>query len=116
VEAFLRKGHGGFPPKVGSILNVEGSSVIQDGKITGTVVETKKAEHVRVNLYYDIKYTGGYSMDGKTIYLNELFHTFFKVEGKEVSNVESIGIHHELPEKLMSDNGYEYSYAHEIAN
>ena len=104
-----------FLPKVGSILNVDGSRVKQDGKIIGTVVETRKADDVRVNLHYNIKYTGGYSMDGKTIYLDEHFPPFFTVEGKEVSTVESIGLHHELPEKWMSDNGFEYPYAHEIA-
>ncbi len=104
-----------FLPKVGSILNVEGNNVTQDKRVIGTVIELKRAQDVRVSLHYDIKYTGGYSMDGKTIYLDEHFPPFFKVEGKEVSTVESIGLHHELPEKWMSDNGYEYPYAHEIA-
>ena len=104
-----------FLPKVGSILNVEGNNVTQDKRVIGTVIELKGAQDVRVSLHYDIKYTGGYSMDGKTIYLDEHFPPFFKVEGKEVSTVESIGLHHELPEKWMSDNGYEYPYAHEIA-
>lgn len=104
-----------FLPKVGSILNVEGNNVTQDKRLIGTVIELKRARDVRVSLHYDIKYTGGYSMDGKTIYLDEHFPPFFKVEGKEVSTVESIGLHHELPEKWMSDNGYEYPYAHEIA-
>lgn len=104
-----------FLPKVGSILNVEGNNVTQDKRVIGTVIELKRAQDVRVSLHYDIKYTGGYSMDGKTIYLDEHFPPFFKVEGKEVSTVESIGLHHELPEKWMSDNGYEYHYAHEIA-
>ncbi len=104
-----------FLPKVGSILNVEGNNVTQDKRVIGTVIELKRARDVRVSLHYDIKYTGGYSMDGKTIYLDEHFPPFFKVEGKEVSTVESIGLHHELPEKWMSDNGYEYPYAHEIA-
>ena len=104
-----------FLPKVGSILNVEGNNVTQDKRVIGTVIELKRAQDVRVSLHYDIKYTGGYSMDGKTIYLDEHFPPFFKVEGKELSTVESIGLHHELPEKWMSDNGYEYPYAHEIA-
>lgn len=104
-----------FLPKVGSILNVEGNNVTQDKRVIGTVIELKRAQDVGVSLHYDIKYTGGYSMDGKTIYLDEHFPPFFKVEGKELSTVESIGLHHELPEKWMSDNGYEYPYAHEIA-
>lgn len=102
-------------PKVGSVISVEENNAMLDGKVIGKVAETKKAEDVRVSLKFDIKYTGGYSMDGKTIYLDEHFPTFFIVEGKNVSTVESIGLHHELPEKWMSDNGYEYPYAHEVA-
>ena len=102
-------------PKVGSDLTVEDDSVLQGGKPIGKVMERKSAEDVRVSLKFDIKYTGGYAMDGKTIYLDEHFPKFFTVEGKEVSTVESIGLHHELPEKWMSDNGYEYPYAHETA-
>ena len=104
-----------FMPKVGSYIDVNGITATQEGKPLGTVVEARKAEDVRVNLHFDIKYTGGYSMDGKTIYLDENFPKFFAVEGKSVSTVESIGLHHELPEKWMSDNGYEYPYAHEVA-
>ena len=102
-------------PKVGSVVTIEGENAIMNGEVLGRVIETKKAEDVRVSVKFDIKYTGGYSMDGKTIYLDEHFPKFFTVEGKEVSTVESIGLHHELPEKWMSDNGYEYPYAHEIA-
>jgi hypothetical protein len=104
-----------YLPKVGSTIEVNGTSATQDGRILGTVIETRRAEDVRVNLHFDVKYTGGYSMDGKTIYLDENFPKFFTVEAKKVSTVESIGLHHELPEKWMSDNGYEYPYAHEIA-
>lgn len=102
-------------PKVGSVLMIDGANAMLDGKALGKVTETKRAEDVRVSLKFDIKYTGGYSMDGKTIYLDEHYPKFFEVEGKSVSTVESIGLHHELPEKWMSDNGYEYPYAHEIA-
>lgn len=101
--------------KVGSYLEVDDDSVFESGNNIGKVIERKKAEDVRVSLKYDVKYTGGYSVDGKTIYLDEHFPKFLTVEGKDVSTVESIGLHHELPEKWMSDNGYEYPYAHEIA-
>lgn len=104
-----------YMSKVGSSLELDGDSAYEDGKFIGKVIERKMAEDVRVSLKYDVKYTGGYSVDGKTIYLDEHFPKFLIVEGKDVSTVESIGLHHELPEKWMSDNGYEYPYAHEIA-
>ena len=54
-------------PKVGSLLTVDDDRVSLDGKPLGRVSEKKSAEDVRVSLKFDIKYTGGYSMDGKTI-------------------------------------------------
>ena len=115
LEPSYIKVRSGILPRVGTFITVDGENAFQDGKPLGPVIETKRAQDVRVSLNFDIKYTGGYSMDGKTIYLDEHFPKFFKVEGKEVSTVESIGLHHELPEKWMSDNGYEYPYAHETA-
>lgn len=101
--------------KVGSMIEVDGDRVYLSGKEIGEVIERKDSKGIRLSTNFDIKYTGGYSLDGKTIYLDEHFPTTLKVEGKIISTLESIGLHHELPEKWMSDNGYEYPHAHEIA-
>ena len=37
------------------------------------------------------------------------------MEGKDINAEDTIGYHHELPEKWMSDEKYEYPYAHETA-
>jgi hypothetical protein len=102
-------------PKAYTNIRVEGNKAYYGQREIGTVLERKDASQIRVSTKYDIKYTGGYSLDGKTVYLDEHFPKILKVEGKDISTEESIGLHHELPEKWMSDIGYEYPHAHEIA-
>lgn len=102
-------------PKAYTTILVEGDSAFYNGKNIGKIIERKGSEGIKVSTKFDIKYTGGYSLDGKTVYLDEHFPKILKVEGKEISTEESIGLHHELPEKWMSDIGYEYPHAHEIA-
>jgi hypothetical protein len=101
--------------KKGDKLSLQNDSVVFDGKIIGKVLKTVSADQVKADHSYDIKYTGGYSLDGKEIYLDEHFPEFLEVETKKISSIESIGYHHELPEKWLSDEKYEYPYAHEVA-
>lgn len=98
------------------------STVTSDGKkcylgteLLGDVVMIKRGSDVAVSTGYDVKYTGGYSLDGKTVYLDEHFPPILKVQGKDIDARKTIGLHHELPEKWMSDEDYEYPYAHEVA-
>ena len=102
-------------PKAYTDIAVNGNRAYFGEKEIGTVVDRKDSSQVKVSTDYDIKYTGGYSLDGKTVYLDEHFPKILRVEGKEISTEESIGLHHELPEKWLSDLGYEYPHAHEIA-
>jgi hypothetical protein len=102
-------------PKAYTKVQVEGDKAYYEKKEIGKVIERRDANQVRVSTKYDIKYTGGYSLDGKTVYLDEHFPKTLRVEGKDISTEESIGLHHELPEKWLSDIGYEYPHAHEIA-
>ncbi len=100
---------------------VKGTTLKSDGKtveVNGNrldVIESRSSGDISLSHDFDIKYTGGYSIDGKTIYLDEHFPNFLSVEGKQIDARVSIGLHHELPEKWMSDNEYEYPYAHEVA-
>ncbi len=98
------------------------TTVKSDGKkcyfgteLLGDVVLLKSGSDVAVNTGYDVKYTGGYSLDGKTVYLDEHFPPILKIQGKDIDARKTIGLHHELPEKWMSDEDYEYPYAHEVA-
>ena len=101
--------------KKGTMVSDNGESVMLDGNEVGKILERKNSSTVVLSQKYDIKYTGGYSLDGKTIYLDEHFPPVLEVEGKKVDARISIGLHHELPEKWMSDEKYEYPYAHETA-
>lgn len=101
--------------KKGTMVEADGSKVMHEGKEVGDILLRRSSADVTLSHDYDIKYTGGYSLDGKTIYLDEHFPSILNVEGKQVDARKSIGLHHELPEKWMSDEKYEYPYAHETA-
>ncbi len=101
--------------KRGDRVNVDGNSAKFMGNVAGEILERKSAGNVSVSTDFDIKYTGGYSLDGSTIYLDEHFPPIMKIAGKDIDARKTIGLHHELPEKWLSDDGYEYPYAHEMA-
>ena len=101
--------------KKGTNVSIMNDNILFGGKVVGRVTERKSSDDVNLDEKHDIKYTGGYSIDGKTIYLDEHFPHFLTVEGKQIDATKTIGLHHELPEKWMSDNAFEYPYAHEVA-
>ena len=101
--------------KKGDKINVENDKIYKNGKEIGHVIINKSSSDVVLDTSHNIKYTGGYSIDGKTIYLDEHFPKILKVEGKDIDTTATIGLHHELPEKWLSDNDFEYPYAHEVA-
>ena len=101
--------------KKGDRISSDLLKVFFEGNYIGDVEIVKRGKDIATDTSHDIKYTGGYSLDGKTVYLDEHFPEILNVDGKQISAVISIGLHHELPEKWMSDEGYEYPYAHEIA-
>ena len=85
--------------KKGGILQVNGNEVYYSGKLIGQVKLAKSGKDIKVSTDYDIKYTGGYSLDGKTVYLDEHFPPVLNVAGKQIDARKTIGLHHELPEK-----------------
>ncbi len=101
--------------KMGDTVQIDNMDVFLDQKKIGEVKEIKHGNDVKIDTRYDIKYTGGYSMDGKKVYLDEHFPKVIIVDGKNVDTVESIDRHHEITEKWLIDDAYEYAYAHEVA-
>ena len=81
----------------------------------GSVVRRQDSKSIKINTEYDIKYNGGYSRDGKTLYIAKDLPKEMEIDGIKVNILESVGKHHELPEKWLSDDAYEYPYAHETA-
>ncbi|MCL4404573.1 MAG: hypothetical protein M1544_02645 [Candidatus Marsarchaeota archaeon] len=102
-----------FP--VGTILKSDCKVVTEGAEQIGTVSEVKSGKDIKINTEYDIKYTGGYSKDGLTIYVARTLPKSVNINGKEVNLIESIGRHHELVEKWLVDDLYQYQYAHEVA-
>ncbi len=93
----------------------DGKTVLKDGNKIGTVVQIKTDEGIAVDTEYDIKYTGGYSVDGKKVYLDRSFPKEMNIGDKPINCISSIALHHELVEKWLIDDTYTYPYAHKIA-
>lgn len=100
----------------GEAVQLDADNLIYKGATIGKLLTKRLGSEIKINADYDIKYTGGYSNDGKTIYIDRNFPKNLNINGKEVSTLESIGRHHELTEKWLTDDAYEYPYAHEIAD
>ncbi|MGC8537964.1 MAG: hypothetical protein ACP5MZ_03200 [Candidatus Micrarchaeia archaeon] len=100
----------------GEVVQLDDDKLFYKGELMGKLLTKRLGSDIKISTDYDIKYTGGYSNDGKTIYIDRNFPKSLNVNGKEVSTLESIGRHHELTEKWLTDDAYEYPYAHEIAD
>ncbi|MCL4411509.1 hypothetical protein M1329_01055 [Candidatus Marsarchaeota archaeon] len=102
--------------KANDIVQVGEKRVYMYGKDIGEIKKLESGTGIKIDTSYSIKYTGGYSRDGSTIYIDSNFPKTIEVDGKTVDALESIGRHHELTEKWFVDSAYDYQYAHEIAN
>ncbi len=102
---------------VGILLQVDTQSkkVFLNKQEIGFLTSLRTGRDVKIDTNHDIKYTGGYSIDGKKVYLDEHFPKTLEIDGKTVDTRESIGRRHELVEKWLVDDAYEYPYAHMIA-
>ncbi len=101
--------------RVGSAVKESKGAVYFGREKLGRVLVFKSGSKVEVGLNHDIKYTGGYSKDGNTVFLDRRFpksHVFGKVR---ISFVASIAKHHEIVEKWMIDDGFSYEHSHRIA-
>ncbi|MHB1951371.1 MAG: hypothetical protein ACYCQK_07840 [Acidiferrobacteraceae bacterium] len=70
---------------------------------------------VALDRRHDIPYLAGYSMDGKTIYIDRHLPATFRYRDKQVA-VDRYLILHEIVEKALIDEaGLHYLHAHQIA-
>lgn len=73
-----------------------------------------------VNKDYDIPYLGGYSVDGKSIYLDRHLpdEVSFEQDGRKYKfrPAETIPYHERFEKAIMDALGWEYSHAHRAAN
>ncbi|MGC9205395.1 MAG: hypothetical protein ACP5FN_03950, partial [Candidatus Micrarchaeia archaeon] len=91
------------------------NKVYANENAVGEILSRQCRTDITVNTDYDIKYTGGYSKDGKIIYIDRDLPKTLAVDGKDVDLLQSIALHHELVEKWLIDDAYDYQYAHLIA-
>jgi hypothetical protein len=64
---------------------------------------------------HDIPYLAGYSLDGKTIYIDRHMPKSFKFRGREIDTDRFLILHEEVEKTLIDQLGLHYLHAHQIA-
>ena len=64
---------------------------------------------------HDIPYLAGYSLDGKTIYIDRHMPRAFKFRGRTVETDRFLILHEEVEKTLIDQLGLHYLHAHQIA-
>ncbi len=64
---------------------------------------------------HDIPYLAGYSMDGKTIYIDRHLPTTFKYRGRAIDVDRFLIMHEEVEKTLIDQLDLHYLHAHQIA-
>jgi hypothetical protein len=64
---------------------------------------------------HDIPYLAGYSLDGKTIYIDRHMPKSFKYRGRVVNTDRFLVLHEEVEKTLIDQLGLHYLHAHQIA-
>ena len=64
---------------------------------------------------HDVPYLAGYSMDGKTIYIDRHLPTRFEYRGRTIEVDRFLIMHEEVEKTLIDQLGLHYLHAHQIA-
>jgi hypothetical protein len=64
---------------------------------------------------HDIPYLAGYSLDGKTIYIDRHMPKSFKFRGRTIETDRFLVLHEEVEKTLIDQLGLRYLHAHQIA-
>jgi hypothetical protein len=64
---------------------------------------------------HDIPYLAGYSLDGKTIYIDRHMPPSFKFRGRTINTNRFLILHEEVEKTLIDQLGLHYLHAHQIA-
>ena len=64
---------------------------------------------------HDIPYLAGYSVDGKTIFIDRHLPRTFKFRGREIAVDRYLILHEEVEKTLIDQLGLHYLHAHQIA-
>jgi len=86
------------------------SSLMMDRALDAIMRRVKKFDRK-----HDIPYLAGYSLDGKTIYIDRHMPRSFKFRGRAVDTDRFLILHEEVEKTLIDRLGLHYLHAHQIA-
>jgi hypothetical protein len=86
------------------------SSLMMDRALDAVMRRVK-----RLDRKHDVPYLAGYSVDGKTIYIDRHMPKSFKFRGRSVETDRFLVLHEEVEKTLIDQLGLHYLHAHQIA-
>jgi hypothetical protein len=86
------------------------SSLMMDRALDAIMRRVKKLDRK-----HDIPYLAGYSLDGKTIYIDRHMPNSFKFRGRTIETDRFLILHEEVEKTLIDQLGLHYLHAHQIA-
>jgi hypothetical protein len=86
------------------------SSLMMDRALDAICRRVKKFDRK-----HDIPYLAGYSLDGKTIYIDRHMPESFKFRGRAIDTDRFLVLHEEVEKTLIDQLGLHYLHAHQIA-
>jgi hypothetical protein len=86
------------------------SSLMMDRALDAVVRRVKKLDRS-----HDVPYLAGYSIDGKTIYVDRHMPRAFKFRSRTVETDRFLILHEEVEKTLIDQLGLHYLHAHQIA-
>ncbi len=86
------------------------SSLMMDRALDAICRRVKKLDRS-----HDIPYLAGYSLNGKTIYIDRHMPQFFKFRGRKIDTDRFLILHEEVEKTLIDQLGLHYLHAHQIA-
>ena len=87
------------------------SSLMMDRALDAVVRRAKV-----IDRGHDIPYLAGYSIDGKTIYIDQHMPRTMKYAGREIDTDRYLILHEEVEKTLIDQLGLHYLHAHQIAS
>jgi hypothetical protein len=86
------------------------STLMMDRALDAVVRRVKKLDRK-----HDIPYLAGYSLNGKTIYIDRHMPRSFKFRGRTIETDRFLILHEEVEKTLIDQLGLHYLHAHQIA-
>ena len=86
------------------------SSLMMDRALDAIIRRVKT-----IDRKHDIPYLAGYSLDGKTIYIDRHMPRSFDYHGRDIKTDRFLVLHEEVEKTLIDQLGLHYLHAHQIA-